>query len=212
MRRTQLILRVLAICLTLSLPSQGAANPIVDTGTPSFDFPWGFGTVVFTGSFAGEFTIADSYVIQSIEGYFSNANGVAGTVDIAIHADDGGNTPGTILFSASKPMAAAAPLDWYGVFGLNQVLNPGTYWASFTPNAGIVGYMPGTAPTPLSEYAYATAGNPWLDLGPDYFDYVDVGVRINGDLVTTSVPDSTSTLSLFIGVALLGFVAHRLWT
>ena len=208
MRRTKLILRVLATCLTLSLPSLSAANPIVDTGTPSvadgFNFPFNQ-----TQYFAGEFTIVDSYVIQTIEGYFGNSLfGSASTVDIAIHAD-GGNTPGAIKFMASTPLAALAPLGWYGVSGLNQILTPGTYWASFKPSSGISGTMPGVAPNPLSEYAFATSTG-WVDQGPNINDHIGLGVRINGDLV--SVPDSTSTLSLLMGVALLGFVAQRLWT
>ena len=71
--------------------------------------------------------------------------------------------------------------------------------------------MPGEAPTPMSEYASANGAYAW-NLVPNYFDYLDVGVRINGDKVLAAVPDSTSTLGLFIGVALLGFVAQRLWT
>jgi len=213
---TKLILRVLAVCLTLSLPSQSAASTIVDTGTPSGVFQWGIGTDVFTYYFAGEFTISDAYAITSIEGFFSNAHGTGGTVDIAIHAD-GGNIPGAILFSESKPMGAGVLIDWHGVFGSNHILAPGTYWASFTPSLGIYGRMPGVAPNsgpnPVIHYASGTDENGWL-VNPDepsYYDYLGVGVRIQGDLVPT-VPDSGSTLSLFVGVALVGLAAQRFWS
>lgn len=213
---TKLILRVLAVCLTVSLPSQGAAGTIVDTGTPSGDNPWGFGLGVFHQYFAGEFTIADAYAITSIEGYFGNQHGTDGTVDIAIHDDDGGYMPGTILFSASTPLDGGALIDWYGVSGLNHVLTPGTYWVSFIPSQEVSGSMPGTAPNPLLHYAQGASPNGWMDPldfvwkdDPFYFDYVDVGIRINGDRVSTSVPDSASTLGLFLGVALVGLVAQR---
>jgi hypothetical protein len=199
------MLRVFVICLTLSLPSLSAANTIVDTG-PGTTNPFGFGNVVFTSAFAGKFTIIDSYVIQSIEGYFSNEySQVAGTVDISIH-DDGGSVPGAVRFGATTaPLAALAPVGWYGVFGLNQVLAPGTYWASFIPSMDTLGTMPGGVPVPLAGYAASTLGNPWISAGP-----INVGVRINGDRVTTTVPDSASTLSLLMCVALFGLAAQRL--
>ena len=52
----------------------------------------------------------------------------------------------------------------------------------------------------------------WNNNPPTTYDYFALGVRINGDKVLASVPDATSTLGLFMGVALLGFVAQRLWT
>ena len=208
MRHTKLVLRVLVACLALSLPSQSTANTIVDTGTPVITSQWSFNTSQY---FAGEFTITDAYLITGVEGYFSNQFSPSlGSVDIAIHAD-GGNTPGAILFTASTPLAANAPLAWYGV-SLNQVLASGTYWASFKPSSSTNGIMPGTAPNPMGEYAQANGAYAWQNLGANYFDYLDVGVRIYGDKVLASVPDSTSTLGLFIGVVLLGFVAQRLWT
>ena len=206
MRRTTLVLQVLATWFALSVPSPSAANPIVDTGTPSGAPAW---TFHFGQYFAGEFTIADVTVIQTIEGYFDNFdayNGLAGTVEIAIHAD-GGDIPGAVLFMAETPeIAAFAPLGWYGVSGLNQPLGPGTYWASFNPKSGFVrGSMPGTAPNPLSNYAsnLAELEHVWQDA-----DTAGIGLRINYE----PVPDSTSTLSLGIGVALLGLVAQRLRT
>jgi len=201
MRRTKLILRALTTCLALALPSVSAANTIVDTGTPILNFPWVFDSGQY---FAGEFTIVDSFVIQTIEGYFDNFHGGLGTVDIAVHLDNG-NVPGAVVFTASTPLAAEAPLGWYGVYGLGEDLSPGTYWVSFKPSAGINGAIKGGAPTPMVDYARGSGDYNWV-----HTDGVNIAVHINGDLV--SVPDSTSTLSLFIGVAVLGFVAHRLWT
>jgi len=195
---------MLAVCISLSLPLQSEANTIVDTGTPSGATLW---TFWYAQYFAGEFTIADTHVIQTIEGYFSNHySGLPGTVDIAIHTD-GGDIPGAILFQGTTPeVGAGAPLGWYGVSGLNQLLTPGTYWASFKPSSGFIyGSMPGFAPNPLSEYANALVE---LDYEWQGDDTPGIGLRINYE----PVPDSTSTLSLFIGVALLGVVASRLLT
>ena len=202
MCRTKLTLLVFATCLALSVPLQSAASSIVDTGTPSGSTLWGFHSGQY---FAGEFTIGDTHVIQTIEGYFDNhASGFAGAVDIAIHAD-GGDIPGAILFMATTPeVAAFAPLGWYGVSGLNQLLTPGTYWASFNPSSGLVnGSMPGFAPNPLSHYA-----NNLVELNHVWNgdDTVGIGLRINYE----PVPDSTSTLTLLIAVALLGSIAQRL--
>jgi hypothetical protein len=203
MRLTKLIL-VLASCLTLSLASPSAANTIVDTGTPSGATLWTFAPWQYL---AGEFTVADAFVLQTIEGYFDNRySAFPGTVDIAIH-DDGGDIPGAILFVATTPVVGAgAPLDWYGVSGLNWELAAGTYWASFKPSSGFInGTMPGFAPHPLSNYANSLVENNHEWQGDDT---PGIGLRINYQ----AVPDSTPTLSLFMGVALLGFVAPRLWT
>jgi len=210
---TKHILRVLTVtCLTLSLPSQSAAATIVDTGTPLVQLAvntWAFGPSQY---FAGGFTTTDSFVIQSIEGYFGatdfSGTGIgSGTVDIAIHADGGNNAPGAVLFLATMSLAVVDSLDWYGVFGLNQVLAPGTYWASFKP-IGIGGIMPGTAPNPLTEYATGT-GFPnfdyfWLPNAPNQRDNLALGVRINGDPVLAApVPEPGTLTMLSLGLLLL---------
>ena len=201
----KLILRVFATGFILSLPSLSAANPIVFTGTPT-DTP---GATFYTSQyFAGEFTIVDSYLVQTVQGYFGNQDGNAsGTVDVAIHAV-GGNLPGLILFTSPIVLAANAPLGWYGVSGMGWELAPGTYWASFRPSNSIEGSMPEGVASPMTHYAAGVGNTPyaWFSTPSDF------GVLIDGRLVNASVPDSTSTLSLFLGVALLGFVAQRLWT
>jgi len=202
MRR--LILRVLAVtCLALSLPSQSSANPIVYTGEPS-DNP---GATFYSGQyFAGQFTITDSYLVLTVEGYFGNELGSAsGTVDIAIH-EGGDNLPGSVLFTSTTSLVDEAPLGWYGLSGVGWTLAPGTYWASFLPSASINGSMPGGVASPMTKYAAGVGDTPYAFVATNY----KVGVLIDGRLA--SVPDSTSTLSLFMGVALLGLIAQRLWT
>jgi hypothetical protein len=156
---------------------------IIDTGTP-VPLPgtaWAFNTSYY---FAGEFSLAEAVRVKSVKGYFSNhISRNVGMVTIAIHAD-GGNIPGDVLFSSTTTVPALSGLNWHGVSGLNQVLGPGTYWASFVPNSSLTGFMPGVAPNPLSEYARAVDGlYNWIDCGPNCRDSLGIGLRIAGEAV-----------------------------
>lgn len=144
-----------------------------------------------------------SYVINSIEAYFSNSSST-GSVDFAIHSDNG-NVPGSILYTTSQTYGAQ-PLGWHGVTGLGWTLGPGTYWVSFKPDANINGSMPGTAPNPLDEYAQAGGDYGWQDQGANFFDYLDIGVRIDATTLI-NVPEPATTALL--GLGLIGFAAVR---
>lgn len=195
--------RLMMALATLAFATSSSADTIVDTGTPDGNptTNWAFADWQY---FAGEFSTSTSYVVQSVEGYFSNFSGTAGQVTVGIHTD-GGTKPGALLFSSSVDLAGDAPLGWWGV-SVNQLLGPGTYWASFIPSATVNGAMPGTAPNPLQEYALGNV-NGWVDVSPDVYDFVAVGVRINGELL--AVPDSTSTLQLMCMVGLVAIFALR---
>jgi hypothetical protein len=186
-----------------------AAGTIVDTGTPSD--PFVAGSFRIGQYFGGQFTITDSYHLQTIEGYFSNdsINNAAGSVTIGVHSIGPFNSPDptTLLYSAVINMAAGAPLGWYGVTGSNYLLGPGTYWTSFIPSAEIRGIMPGTVPFPLAEYAMGS-NDFWYSNVPNQRDHFALGLRINAELAP-SVPDATSTLHLLVAVALVGMVARR---
>ena len=200
-------LKLLVIGLMLSVPRPADASAIVDTGTPVLGplTGWSF----YTGQYiAGQFTIADSYYLQTIEGYFGNQySSSPGSVTIAIHSAGPDNNPGGVLYSSVVNLAAGVMFDWFGVSGSNYLLTPGTYWASFIPSAGIQGLQPGIAPLPLAEYAAGHDGS-WYENPLNFRDSLGAGVRINADLAP-SVPDETSTLGLLAGVSLLG-LAMRL--
>ena len=80
--------------------------------------------------------------------------------------------------------------------------------------------LPGWTPTAVGEFLSWSGSSSvlivdgqlrWSALQTTGTPFVDFAVAKQvGGLV--SVPDATSTLGLFIGVALLGFVAQRLWT
>jgi hypothetical protein len=195
----------LIILATLSVASPAEAAPIVDTGTPNNTISWSFSPNQY---FAGEFSIAGTYQIQSVEGYLSNAFSTsAGTVTVAIWTD-GGNTPGTTLFSSTFALAASAPVAWYGVSGLNQVLSPGTYWVSFAPSSSIAGAMPCCAPNPLGEYGQNSNQAGWQDLGPNAFDYLELGIRINAEPVA-AVPEPASIVLFTAGLVSAGMRRRR---
>ena len=84
--------------------------------------------------------------------------------------------------------------------------DPGTYWVSFEPDGGIKGIHPGKAPNPMSEYAQHSGGG-WLDWGENYFDYLDVGVRIDAT-PPAGLPTPGSLALLGAGLAVLA-VARR---
>jgi len=186
-----------AVLLALSA-FPATATLIVDTGAGVNGQPWAFEPAQY---FAGEFAVGSWQAIQSVEGYYANIEAPPGSVTIRLHRDEG-NIPGEVLFSRTHGLPGASGLDWYGVFGLDWVIAPGIYWVSFEPDGGIKGIHPGKAPNPMDEYAQHSGGG-WLDWGPNYFDYLDVGVRIDAT-PATAVPAPATLFLLGAGLAGLG--------
>jgi hypothetical protein len=190
-------LALTALGITLAGVS-ASATTIVDTGTPFGGPNWNFSVSQY---FAGEFSIAETYEIDSVQGYFSASEYLPGippgTVTIAVHSD-GGSIPGDILHFATLNFVTEVPLDWYGVGALGWVLEPGTYWVSFRPEFD--GGMPGTAPAPLQHYAQGNFDGVWFSEGKDD---LGIGVRIEATLVPE--PD----FILILGAGIAGVVAHR---
>ncbi|MBN9695486.1 MAG: hypothetical protein J0L85_06775 [Zoogloea sp.] len=184
-----------ATALMALTPLPAMAAYIVDTGPGIRGEPWSFEPAQY---FAGEFSLNAWQSIHAIEGYYSNIENTSGTVTIRLHRD-GGNTPGEILFSHAHALPAASSLDWYGLSGLDWLVGPGTYWVSFEPDSGIKGIYPGKAPNPMDEYAQHSGGG-WLDWGPDRFDYLDLGVRIDATAIPEPAP-LTLALTGLVGMA-----------
>lgn len=192
-----------AALLASASPSQ--ATVIADTGGNPAGTPWAFARWQY---FAGEVTLAQGYTINSVEGYFANSSGSAGTVTAQLFSD-GGNVPGTLLFSQAFNLNGVAPLDWYGATGLNWSVGAGSYWLAFAPDANVSGIWPGDAPSPLDEYAQASGGA-WQNVGPNAFDYLDVGVRISGTPnVAAAVPEPATWLMMLVGFGAIGAALRR---
>lgn len=191
------VFKAFLIGASLFLSANVYASLIVDTGTPIDDQAsrWGFGSYQY---FAGEFSIADDYSINAIEGYLGNGRGGMGNIDISVHSD-AGNIPGEQLFTAQLILESGATLGWYGVGSLNWLLSTGTYWVSFIPDENINGDMWGVAPSPLDEYAAVLerCGFDWCDDGPNVFDSLGIGLRVGATQINAvSEPGSMAIFGL----------------
>jgi len=185
-----------------------AANAvtIVDTGTPDGSINFGF----WSGqSFGGRFSISDPYAITSIEGYFSNVDSrfdsPAGFVELNLHLDDGAGSgiepPGTVLYSTLISLDANAPLDWYGAFGLNWSVDPGTYWVTLIPDSSIDGIQPGYVPNPMDYYVRCDFEN---------CSHGSAGEHMVGFRIDAAVIPIPATLPLMVGgLGLLGLLGWR---
>jgi PEP-CTERM motif len=177
---------------TLATPAM--ASFIVDTGTPA---PSNTRYVLGPSqSLAGIFTLANATTISSVEGFiFGRGNN--GTVSIYV----GGSffSGGPPIFSSS--FSTVGPLDsWQGVYGRNWLLTPGTYWAAFSSDGGDA--MLGTAPSPLSNYAFTSSGN-WFQ-----FPGLNLGIRI-ADSTAGAVPEPATWAMLLFGFAGAGAMMRR---
>jgi len=161
----------IAVCLMFTGSVQAAY--IVNTGTGGTAST---GLVVnFSQFLAGQFTLTDSYIIKSVEGWFGPNS--EGTITAVIYNSDV-VLPGSELFSQQFLIDSPSPDDyaWDGAFGLSWALDPGTYWLAFEGRPGDMGWgwMPGEAPDPLSIYAIKPNQPDWEPLFGDH-----LGMRIN---------------------------------
>ncbi len=194
------------------------AVTIVDTGIPDPDADDYINYGFWSGqSFGGRFSIDDPYSITSIEGYFrnvdSNNNSPAGIVELNLHLDDGVANdvpgPGTILYSTQISMDANAPLDWYGAFDLNWLVDAGTYWVTLFPDSNIDGNQPGYAPNPLDYYVRCQTHTSGIsDCSSAAAGEYNVAYRINANPVPP-VPIPAALPLFGTGLAIMGFVGWR---
>jgi hypothetical protein len=195
MRLAQVRVLGVLLALGLSFASPASAALIVDTGAGAGNPAWLVGTQgTVTQWVSGEFTVGTSQYVSSVEGWMFGI-GAADVVRAVIYTD-GGETPGSQLFSTTFNVGAAT--GWYGSFGLNWLLGPGTYWIAFEadPGTATVG-MPSPSIDPLINEAFwqAQAGA-WFQA-----DTLDIGVRING------LPEP-STVAL-LGAGLVGLAVRH---
>ena len=182
---------VLLGVLLLGFVSGTASAYLVDTG-PGLGDPWSLGGI--NGQcLAAEFSLDNLSTITSIEGWIICWTG--GNLVAAIYSD-GGDVPGTKIFSTSFSITKDTTPTWHGAIGLDWTLNPGTYWVVFEIPQGsaVVATMPGSSSQPLGNEAYKLPGNPWIP-----FNTLDIGVRIDGSPVTVTVkPPSIAHVLLLL--------------
>ncbi len=185
---------ILAVAAVLFFSSNSYAGFIVDTGPGSSS---GTNWSLFSSqSLAAEFTVASNTTITDIEGWMANTNGGTGT--IALYSD-GGNLPGTELFSSGFTSSTLSSAAWSGVSGLSWNVAAGTYWVAFEvrPGDALEGAMPGASASPLLNEAFNTGyGTSWSE-----YDGLDIGVRISAVPVPAAVWLFASGLIGLIGVA-----------
>ena len=107
---------------------------------------------------AGQFTLAQSAAISSVQGWFAGTSGQGrgGKLALIVRVDRNG-LPGTAIWSQTYtlPSIANSPGQWVPFAGYNVILAPGTYWLSFEPvvGSGLSYIFPTGAPNPLGNYA-----------------------------------------------------------
>jgi len=193
------------LVVIVATPSISSSSSIVDTGpggtTGSMWSLFGAGAVSdpFGQSLAAEFTMVSADTISSVEGWMNfTAADTDGT--IAIYSD-GGDIPGTELFSATFFGTGVSQPSWVGASGLSWSLAAGTYWVAFEVRAGqtLDTSMPSPSSSPLLNEAFTSSTtDTWFGS-----DNEDIGVRINA-----SVVPEPAALSL-VGISLVGLFGYR---
>jgi len=194
-----------AVSLLLSISSAQAAL-VVDTGAGSSTS--GGTSLVSSQWLAGQFTLSESYTINSVEGWFGK--GAQGTVTSAIYNDAGSGIPdGGALFAQQFILDTPDNIGtfgnaWDGAYGLNWMITAGTYWLAFEVRTGDTGngWMPSEgsgALSPLANYALGSATT-WLGQ-PSTIAW---GMRIDAtEGITPSAAPVPAAVWLF-GTALIG--------
>ena len=187
---------VLLGVLLLGFVSGTASAYLVDTGPGPTPIDWSRAWNLSSRQYlAAEFSLDSPSTITSIEGWIICWTG--GNLVAAIYSD-GGDVPGTQIFSTSfsitKDAIYATPI-WHGAIGLDWTLKPGTYWVVFEIPQGsaVVATMPSSSDQPLGNEAYKLPGNPWIP-----FNTLDIGVRIDGSPVTVKPPSIAHVLLLLL--------------
>lgn len=198
-RPLYLLAGLLVCCMC---PAGASAAVLIDTGAPPY-----YGSTLYDLSadqfLAAEFDLQSSTVITTVEGWIGGSPGQA--INVRLYSD-GGDVPGTVLFSGSFVTSGSLG-DWQGANDLNWLIGSGTYWISFegtNPTGPNPVAMYGSAPNPLGNeaYSYFSGGNGYW--APD--DALDLGIRVSS---ATAVPEPSAWALAILGFGMIGFCLRR---
>ena len=157
---------------------------LIDTGQPTDStYNWSLhNNPTSTVWLAGEFTLDQDYILNSIQFFVSHH--VSGTVTMVIY-EDSGEVPDVSneLFSNTFYGQSGYDANWDGLTGLNWYLPHGTYWVAIEPRLPdeyYYGGAPSDAPFPLNNYAAYNGSNGFYVES----DLLTFGLRIAGRLPT----------------------------
>ncbi len=195
---------LLLIILSGVLGANSLAATIVDTGEGSVVGSQYDNLLLRSGAkVAGKFTLTDSYVIESVEGWFDSSrfpsDAVDGDLTIKIY-DESSGYPNQVLYSGIVSAPILLQPQWFGLTAISWQLDSGNYWAAFEVEASssFSAILVQNAQTPLEAYSgFSPYDNQW---GPDYGE-LSFGTRVSGSLVIP-VPGA---LVLFISGGLVIF-------
>jgi hypothetical protein len=221
---------IIVISLALSCPALGFTEWIVNTGVPTSGtgfipndapqyFHPGFHQLGFDGAgpltgpdfwLAARFTIDAPYLIESLEAYLCNGclssgNGESDFMRYTLYKGIAlPNITDAHLLDQTFDFPQDDVVGWKGLYGLDLVLEPGTYWMALEPNIPVGAGLIYDVPEPMDQYAQMgwpedqnfTYEAVSFGRQTPYGDYnFGFGVRIAGQVV----PEPVSSILLLVG-------------
>ena len=160
----------------------------------------GIGFNAATGQVAAEFSTAVATQVDALALEFFAAS--AATYSVAIYADSGSGTPGSILYGDATPrtISAAGPVTVRTIVPIN--VGPGDFYVAVRQtNTTTLGYSYDTeSPVRAGTFFYSdslSSSGPWFDFAPDAPFKPNIGIIVGSCLVPLSVdvtPNGTTSV------------------